>query len=140
MHPGINDQHGEDCGSFPLIRGKERGHTHSEAMLSSLVHAFRQSSVKTLRRTQVCGSQCPNTTHLWSSFHVHFLFSVYFHHYCTSCLYCFCSTPHPPSLLFLFPSLGLTCHPPGPLLSPGLFSAFSMFLCVFIFLCISVCQ
>lgn len=82
MHSGINDQRGEDCGSFTLIRGKERGRTHSEAMLSSLVHAFRQSSVKTLKRTPVCGSQRPNTTHPWSLRPARFIsassFSVYF--------------------------------------------------------------
>lgn len=59
MHPGIKDQRGVNCGSFPLTGGKERGRTHSEAMSSSLVHAFRQSSVKPLRRTPVCGSQRP---------------------------------------------------------------------------------
>lgn len=133
MHPGISDQSGEDCGSFTLIRGKERGRTHSEAMLSSLVHAFRQSSVKTLRRTPVCGSQRPNTTHLWS-LHPPAVssplprFCLFPLHYSTSCLCCFCSAP---SLsFFLFPSstVGLICH--SPLMARSVHQASS--LCVFL--------
>lgn len=46
---------GEDCGSFTLPRGKERGRAHSEAMSSSLVHAFPPNLLrKTLQRTLVC--------------------------------------------------------------------------------------
>lgn len=83
MHPGkYRPVRGGLRILYLFIRGKERGHTHSEAMLSSLVHAFCQSSVKTLRRTPVCGSQRPDTTHLWflhpPLFHLRFLFSVYF--------------------------------------------------------------
>lgn len=134
MHPGINDQRGEDCGSFTLIRGKERGRTHSEAMLSSLVHAFRQSSVKkTLRRTPVCGSQRPNTTHLLSlhppPFHLRFLFSVYFLFVTAHPACCFCSASplSLPSLsFFLFPLFYTWSHLPlpshGPFHSSGLFS------------------
>lgn len=148
MHPGINNQCGEDCGSFTLIRGKERGRTHSEAMLSSLVHAFRQSSVKTLRRTPVCGSQRPNTTHLWSlhppPFHLRFLFSVYFLFIIAHPAYAVFVLA--PSLsFFLFPSsiVGLICHFPPMVLFhlSGLFSLrFPSFSASLIFLCISVCH
>lgn len=131
MHPGTNDQRGEDCGSFPLIiRGKERGYTHSEAMLSSLVHAFCQSSVKTLRRTPVCGSQQPqhdsSSVPTSSPFHLRFLFSVYFlfiiaHPACAvfalpPCLPVF----FPFSLFYSWSHLPLPSH--GPLRSTGLFS------------------
>lgn len=114
MHPGIlvEQRTGEDCRSFTLTRGKERGRTHSEAMLSSLVHAFRQSSVKkkekTLRRTLVCGSQRPPTlkkTHSSTSSPVSSafpLFCLFPLHYSTSCLCCFCSGPSLSAFFFPF--------------------------------------
>lgn len=114
MHPGINNQLWEDYRSYPSIRGKERGHTHSEAMLSSLLHAFRQSSVKTLRRTPVCGSQRPNTTHLWSPYPTPFIitssflfiFFIIAHPGCTDLFY-----PLPLLFPFSFPWSHLL-HPP----------------------------
>lgn len=121
MHPGINNQRWEDYRSYPSIRGKERGHTHSEAMLSSLVHAFRQSSVKTLRRTPVCGSQRPNTTHLWSPYPPRFIStsSFLFISFIIAHPACIAFVLPPPSPLFLFPSFGLVCyitpHPTPPM-------------------------
>lgn len=56
---------GRTVDPLPFRRGKERGRAHSEAVSSSLVHAF--PPVKTLQKdTSVCGSQGPNAPHLWA--------------------------------------------------------------------------
>lgn len=153
MHPGINDQRGEDCGSFTLIRGKERGHTHSEAMLSSLVHAFRQSSVKkkTLRRTPVCVDHNAPTRLIFCLYILHrFIFASSFLFISSSLQHILPAVfvlPPPSSLFSSFPSsiLGLICH--FPPMAHSIHQASS--LCVFLlplaslilfFFCISVCH
>lgn len=85
MQPGERTTSaGTTADLFFLIRGKERGHTHHEAMLSSL-HAFHRSVKRKKNpseRTPECGSQRPDTTHLCSVhpslFHLRFLLAVSF--------------------------------------------------------------
>lgn len=79
---------GEDCGSFTLPRGKERGRAHSEAMSSSLVHAFPPNLLrKTLQRTLVCVDHSASARLIFGP--------------------CICSSMLPLSVCFLF----ITAHP-----------------------------
>lgn len=156
MHPGINDQRGEDCGSFTLIRGKERGRTHSEAMLSSLVHAFRQSSVKNPQKDTSVWITTPPTRLIFGPYILPPsvssplpLLCLFPLHYSTSCLCCFCSASLPSLSVFPFSPLFYSwSHSPlpshGPFHPSGLFSLSLRFPSssrVFNFLCIlSVCH
>lgn len=138
MHPGINDQRGEDCGSFTLIRGKERGRTHSEAMLSSLVHAFRQSSVKKPSEGHQCVDHNAPTRLIFCLYILHrFIFASSFLFISSSLQHILPAVfvlpppfPSPPSLFSSFPSsiLGLICH--FPPMARSIHQASS--LCVFL--------
>lgn len=93
----------------PLFRGKERGHTHSEAMLSSLVHAFHQSSEKTLRRDTSVWITTPrhnsSLVPISSLFHLCFLSAVYF----------LFTTAHPAHAVFVLPlPVFVLLSPPPP--------------------------
>lgn len=131
-NPGTNNQRGGRLLIFSSIRGKERGHTHHEAMLSSL-HAFHRSVKKKKKRkkdTRVWittarhdSSLLPTSFPVSSPLPLYRFFPV---HYSTSCLCCFCAALVFVSFLFFYllhpPSLFMTsCFPPP-------FSLFFFFL------------
>lgn len=114
---------GRTVDPLPFRRGKERGRAHSEAVSSSLAHAF--PPVKTLQKDSGVWITRPQHTSSLGSAHLHFLFII---------PHPVCAVFAPPPLLLpspFFPFATLPLLSSFPLLPSGLSSlCFPSFLCV----------
>lgn len=126
MHPrDKRTSVGRTADPLPFRRGKERGRAHSEAVSSSLVHAF--PPVKTLQKDSGVWITRPQHASSLGSAHLHFLFIIP-HPVCAV----FAPPPPPPISLFSL------CHSPiVELISPPsvrpLLAVFSFFFCASFF-------